>query len=110
MESQACWHWGQMLTAVLGMTVKRTDCVGVSCWTWTTVKPSRRSNWVQKSKGSFALMAKTPRGRKGCQVSFLFYVCTEDHNFSEVRGQPHWFEQHGWETGKFGEADTLARA
>jgi hypothetical protein len=22
----------------------------------------------------------------------------------------HWFEQHGWETGKFGEADTLARA
>ena len=22
----------------------------------------------------------------------------------------HWFEQHAWETGKFGEADTLARA
>lgn len=22
----------------------------------------------------------------------------------------HWFEQHGWETGNFGEADTLARA
>jgi putative DNA methylase len=22
----------------------------------------------------------------------------------------HWFEQHGWESGKFGEADTLARA
>lgn len=22
----------------------------------------------------------------------------------------HWFEQHGWEEGKFGEADTLARA
>jgi putative DNA methylase len=22
----------------------------------------------------------------------------------------HWFEQHGWHTGKFGEADTLARA
>ena len=22
----------------------------------------------------------------------------------------HWFEQHGWETGRFGEADTLARA
>jgi putative DNA methylase len=22
----------------------------------------------------------------------------------------HWFEQHGWENGKFGEADTLARA
>jgi putative DNA methylase len=22
----------------------------------------------------------------------------------------HWFEQHGWEKGKFGEADTLARA
>ena len=22
----------------------------------------------------------------------------------------HWFEQHGWETGKFGEADTLGRA
>ena len=22
----------------------------------------------------------------------------------------HWFDQHGWETGKFGEADTLARA
>jgi putative DNA methylase len=22
----------------------------------------------------------------------------------------HWFEQHGWEVGKFGEADTLARA
>jgi putative DNA methylase len=22
----------------------------------------------------------------------------------------HWFEQHGWEAGKFGEADTLARA
>jgi putative DNA methylase len=22
----------------------------------------------------------------------------------------HWFEQYGWETGKFGEADTLARA
>ena len=22
----------------------------------------------------------------------------------------HWFEQQGWETGKFGEADTLARA
>ena len=22
----------------------------------------------------------------------------------------HWFEQHGWETGKFGQADTLARA
>lgn len=22
----------------------------------------------------------------------------------------HWFEQHRWETGKFGEADTLARA
>ena len=21
----------------------------------------------------------------------------------------HWFEQHGWETGKFGEADTLTR-
>ena len=22
----------------------------------------------------------------------------------------HWFEQHGWDAGKFGEADTLARA
>jgi putative DNA methylase len=22
----------------------------------------------------------------------------------------HWFEQHGWDSGKFGEADTLARA
>lgn len=22
----------------------------------------------------------------------------------------HWFEQHGWEAGRFGEADTLARA
>src|SRR5207249_2755215 len=22
----------------------------------------------------------------------------------------HWFEQHGWNDGKFGEADTLARA
>jgi putative DNA methylase len=22
----------------------------------------------------------------------------------------HWFEQHGWKEGKFGEADTLARA
>ena len=22
----------------------------------------------------------------------------------------HWFEQYGWETGKFGEADTLSRA
>lgn len=22
----------------------------------------------------------------------------------------HWFEQHGWDTGRFGEADTLARA
>jgi putative DNA methylase len=22
----------------------------------------------------------------------------------------HWFDQHGWESGKFGEADTLARA
>lgn len=22
----------------------------------------------------------------------------------------HWFEQHGWESGKFGDADTLARA
>lgn len=22
----------------------------------------------------------------------------------------HWFDQHGWDTGKFGEADTLARA
>ena len=22
----------------------------------------------------------------------------------------HWFEQYGWDTGKFGEADTLARA
>src|SRR5438128_3681374 len=22
----------------------------------------------------------------------------------------HWFEQHGWDTGKYGEADTLPRA
>src|ERR1700747_334050 len=87
MASPACWHWGQTPTAVLGMRVKRTGCVGVSCWTWATAKPSKWSNRVQKSKESFVLMSSAPRGRKGCQVSFLFYVCTEDHNSSEVRGQ-----------------------
>jgi putative DNA methylase len=34
----------------------------------------------------------------------------EDDFDSDTQFCLHWFEQHGWETGKFGEADTLARA
>jgi putative DNA methylase len=34
----------------------------------------------------------------------------EDDFDSDTQFCLHWFDQHGWETGKFGEADTLARA
>lgn len=34
----------------------------------------------------------------------------EDDFDSDTQFCLHWFEQHGWESGKFGEADTLARA
>jgi putative DNA methylase len=34
----------------------------------------------------------------------------EDDFDSDTQFCLHWFEQHGWDTGKFGEADTLARA
>jgi putative DNA methylase len=34
----------------------------------------------------------------------------EDDFDSDTQFCLHWFEQYGWETGKFGEADTLARA
>jgi putative DNA methylase len=34
----------------------------------------------------------------------------EDDFDSDTQFCLHWFEQHGWETAKFGEADTLARA
>jgi putative DNA methylase len=34
----------------------------------------------------------------------------EDDFDSETQFCLHWFEQYGWEAGKFGEADTLARA
>jgi putative DNA methylase len=34
----------------------------------------------------------------------------EDDFDSDTQFCLHWFEQHGWETSKFGEADTLARA
>ncbi|MFO0888326.1 MAG: hypothetical protein U0790_04165 [Isosphaeraceae bacterium] len=34
----------------------------------------------------------------------------EDDFDSDTQFCLHWFEQHGWEAGKFGEADTLARA
>ncbi len=35
---------------------------------------------------------------------------TEGDFDSDTQFCLHWFEQYGWETGKFGEADTLARA
>lgn len=34
----------------------------------------------------------------------------EDDFDSDTQFCLHWFEQHGWEKGRFGEADTLARA
>ena len=34
----------------------------------------------------------------------------EDDFDSDTQFCLHWFEQHKWDTGKFGEADTLARA
>jgi putative DNA methylase len=34
----------------------------------------------------------------------------EDNFDPDTQFRLHWFEQHGWETAKFGEADTLARA
>ncbi len=34
----------------------------------------------------------------------------EDEFDSDTQFCLHWFDQYGWETGKFGEADTLARA
>jgi putative DNA methylase len=34
----------------------------------------------------------------------------EDDFDSDTQFCLHWFEQHGWDSGKFGEADTLARA
>src|SRR6185437_6512192 len=56
------------------MRVKRRGWVGLSCWTWATSKPWRWSNRVQKSKVSLVVMASSPRGRKGCQVS-LSILC-----------------------------------
>jgi len=35
---------------------------------------------------------------------------TEDDFDADTQFCLHWFEQYGWETGKFGDADTLARA
>lgn len=35
---------------------------------------------------------------------------TEDDFDADTQFCLHWFEQHGWDSGKFGEADTLARA
>jgi putative DNA methylase len=34
----------------------------------------------------------------------------EDNFDADTQFCLHWFEQHGWEAGEFGEADTLARA
>lgn len=37
------------------------------------------------------------------------YLAEDDFD-SDTQFCLHWFEQYGWESGKFGEADTLARA
>ena len=37
-------------------------------------------------------------------------VLAEDDVDADTQFCLHWFEQYGWETSKFGEADTLARA
>src|SRR6202521_3811458 len=39
-----------------------------------------------------------------------FRECSQDDFDADTQFCLHWVGQHGWETGKFGEADTLARA
>jgi putative DNA methylase len=43
-------------------------------------------------------------------LQFINRFLAEDDFDADTQFRLHWFEQHGWEAGKFGEADTLARA
>ncbi len=43
-------------------------------------------------------------------LQFINRFLAEDDFDRDTQFCLHWFEQYGWETGKFGEADTLARA
>ncbi len=51
----------------------------------------------------------TPMGVKTA-LQLINRFLAEDDFDGDTQFCLHWFEQHGWETGKFGEADTLARA
>ena len=43
-------------------------------------------------------------------LQFINRFLAEDDFDGDTQFCLHWFEHHGWDTGKFGEADTLARA
>jgi putative DNA methylase len=51
----------------------------------------------------------TPMSVKSA-VQLINRFLAEDDFDTDTQFCLHWFEGHGWETGKFGEADTLARA
>jgi putative DNA methylase len=51
----------------------------------------------------------TPMGVKNA-LQLINRFLAEDDFDADTQFCLHWFEQHGWETGKFGEGDTLARA
>jgi putative DNA methylase len=51
----------------------------------------------------------TPMGVKTA-LQLINRFLAEDDFDADTQFCLHWFEQHGWEAGKFGEADTLARA
>jgi putative DNA methylase len=43
-------------------------------------------------------------------LQLINHFLAEDDFDHDTQFCLHWFEQHGWKEGKFGEADTLARA
>jgi putative DNA methylase len=62
------------------------------------------------SKYSAVLEAdRTPMSVKTA-LQLINNFLTEDDFDHDTQFCLHWFEQHGWKEGKFGEADTLARA
>ena len=65
-------------------------------------------------KGSGTDYAQHPKGRSGNRYLTPFpdvnRFLAEDDFDADTQFCLHWFEQYGWETAKFGEGDTLARA
>ena len=62
------------------------------------------------SKYSAVLEANGTPMKVKTALQLINRFLAEDDFDAETQFCLHWFEQHGWKEGKFGEADTLARA